>query len=237
MAEFLGSVIQASTRDFRLGPRSRCADSAPVKRARRAYTHLVASRIATIYAAGVSEREIARRYGWSQSAVHRRLVREGILRRPVTCGNEPRVEITCEVCGERVMRRAYLVRIAKHRLCGRYACRMVCWLRARPPRRRVRGRKNTPPVDRVLLSDGDPRIGGVCGPDLSDTARTQSPSERLPLLNEQLAATGRRIAELEAEHARLVSNSGPGHFGGSWETRAPDPPPPTRSIGHWEIFR
>src|SRR5271166_4134513 len=55
-----------------------------------AYNPDVPSRIATSYAAGLSEREIARLYGWSQSAIHRRLVREGVLRRPVTCGNEPR---------------------------------------------------------------------------------------------------------------------------------------------------
>jgi len=75
---------------------------------------------------GVSEREIARRYGWSRGAVHRRLVREGIPRRPVTCGNEPRVEVICEMCGDRAMRRAYLVRHATHQLCGRPACRVVC---------------------------------------------------------------------------------------------------------------
>ena len=33
---------------------------------------IVPSRIATIYASGISERDIAQRYGWSQSAVHRR---------------------------------------------------------------------------------------------------------------------------------------------------------------------
>jgi len=34
------------------------------------------------------------------------LIWEGIPRRPKTCGNEPRVEVTCEVCGDQVMRPA-----------------------------------------------------------------------------------------------------------------------------------
>jgi hypothetical protein len=83
------------------------------------------SRIAALYETGLSERDIASKLGCSRGFVRRRLIAECIPSRPVTCGNEPRVEIVCEMCLEPAMRRAYLARRAKYQLCGRPACHTI----------------------------------------------------------------------------------------------------------------
>lgn len=182
----------------------------------------MASRTAVLYLAGWSERKIARRFGLSQSAVHRRLVKEGVPRRPVFSGGwptkgsgKPRLtEVVCEVCKQKAMRRSphrYSARQGRpqHQLCGRKECRAKClrkaeklrWLNLR--RRRRRWPDDEPRWETQWEKAERQRLIAAA-PSLAAMSEYLTANPRRIAVTKALAAAKAKIAELELEHSRLV---------------------------------